>query len=432
MRVHGWREELYYVVSRVKIGTAVVVFPMSAPPFIRQAWCSTLQAALSVQGPRRVARARICLRTAHCGGGFMCGFVPSPKRWWWFVINTAPTNFFIMDALQPFVDQTRSFVKTSPWWISSLVALGSFGAARLAYQTLSVFLQTFILSGTSLRKFGAKKGAWAVVTGASDGIGKEFATQLAGRGFNVLLVARNAAVLSTVGQEIESKYPGTQTAIHTIDFAKADEAAYEAFARQVAALDVGVLVNNVGKSHAYPAYLVDTPLDEMRDIVQINVNATLRVTYSVLPGMIKQKRGLILNIGSFAGSVPSPMLATYSGTKAFLSTFTSALAEEVRQHKIVVEHVNTHFVVSKLSKIRHSSLLVPTPKSYVRSVLTKIGLACGAAYSGRPETSTPYWSHALLDWLINAVGMPWVFILYTHNLHKDIRRRALKKLAKTQ
>ena len=58
-----------------------------------------------------------------------------------------------------------------------------------------------------------------------------------------------------------------------------------------------------------------------------------------------RKCGLILNIGSFAGSIPSPMLATYSGTKAFLATFTSALAEEVKKDNIIVEHVNTYFVV---------------------------------------------------------------------------------------
>lgn len=60
---------------------------------------------------------------------------------------------------------------------------------------------------------------------------------------------------------------------------------------------------------------------------------------------VYRKRGLILNIGSFAGAIPSPMLATYSGTKAFLATFTSALAEEVKAHNIIVEHVNTYFVV---------------------------------------------------------------------------------------
>ena len=59
----------------------------------------------------------------------------------------------------------------------------------------------------------------------------------------------------------------------------------------------------------------------------------------------RRKRGLILNVGSFAGAVPSPMLAVYSGTKAFLATFSAALGEEVKQHNIVVENLNIYFVV---------------------------------------------------------------------------------------
>jgi len=177
-----------------------------------------------------------------------------------------------------------------------------------------------------------------------------------------------------------------------------------------------------------PVYFQETPKDEIADIVSININATLRVTYAVLPGMISKKRGLILNIGSFAGSVPSPMLATYSGTKAFLSTFSSALQEEVKSHKIIVEHVNTYFVVSKLSKIRKPNMLTPTPTAYVRSVLSKVGLACGAGFSGRPATSTPYWSHGLMDYAMTVIGAPSLFISYTHGLHKSIRKRALKKL----
>ncbi|KAJ7497028.1 3-ketoacyl-CoA reductase [Mycena latifolia] len=338
-----------------------------------------------------------------------------------------------MDSLQPVMDALQSFVTTQPWYLSLLLALGSFGALRFSAQTLAVLAQVFVLPGTSLKKFGAKKGggAWAVVTGASDGIGKEFALQLAKAGFNVLLVARNADLLNALGAEIESAY-GVKTAVHTIDFAKSDDAAYVALAGAMDALDVGVLVNNVGKSHAMPAYLADTPLDEMRDIVAINVNATLRVTHAVLPGMVRRKRGLVLNIGSFAGAVPSPMLATYSGTKAFLATFSAALQEEVRGHGVVVEHVNTYFVVSKLSKIRRASALIPTPKAYVRAVLGKVGLACGAGFSGRPSTSTPFWSHALLDYAMTVVGLPSLFVSYTHGLHKSIRRRALKKQEKRE
>ncbi|KAJ7817058.1 3-ketoacyl-CoA reductase [Mycena olivaceomarginata] len=288
-----------------------------------------------------------------------------------------------------------------------LARAGSFGAGRFAYQTFSVLLQTFILPGTSLKRFGTKKGAWAVMTGASDGIGKEFALQSGGsRGAGLILVARNAALLGAVGEEIQAKYPGTQTAVHTIDFAAADDRAYDALTTELDAFDIGVLVNNVGKSHAMPAYLIDTPITEIEDIVKINVGATLRVTYAALPGMIRRC--------------------------AFLATFTSARAEEVRAHNIVVEHVNTYFVVSKLSKIRRPSLLIPTPRAYVRSVLSKIGLACGAAGGARPGTSTPYWSHAAVEYVLNAVGLPGVYIWYTHAPHRDIRRRALKKLAKAQ
>jgi 17beta-estradiol 17-dehydrogenase / very-long-chain 3-oxoacyl-CoA reductase len=69
----------------------------------------------------------------------------------------------------------------------------------------------------------------------------------------------------------------------------------------------------------------------------------------------------------------------------------------------------------------------PTPSCYVRSVLSKIGLACGAACSNRPNTSTPYWSHSLLDYFINTVGWSALFVRYSHGLHRSIRKRALMK-----
>ena len=74
--------------------------------------------------------------------------------------------------------------------------------------------------------------------------------------------------------------------------------------------------------------------------------------------------------------------------------------------------------------------MIPQPGPYVRSVLRKVGLACGAAYSGRPNTSTPYWSHALLDYFITLVALPSLFISYSHALHKTIRKRALAKAAR--
>ena len=80
-----------------------------------------------------------------------------------------------------------------------------------------------------------------------------------------------------------------------------------------------------------------------------------------------------------------------------------------------------------MSKISRSTALVPTPAAYVRASLGKIGLDCGAAMTDRPNTLTAFWSHALLDYLIHVVGWKAAFISYTHALHKDIRRRALRK-----
>lgn len=112
-----------------------------------------------------------------------------------------------------------------------------------------------------------------------------------------------------------------------------------------------------------PVDYVDTPQQEIEDILAVNVNGTLGITSVILPGMVAKyvfaatsrglpanpyarKRGLILNLGSFSGAVQSPMLATYSGSKAFLSTWSDALAAEVAPRGVLVQHLNTYFVVS--------------------------------------------------------------------------------------
>lgn len=94
------------------------------------------------------------------------------------------------------------------------------------------------------------------------------------------------------------------------------------------------------------------------------------------------------------------MLATYAASKQFLASFAAALGAEVKDKGIVVELVNTYFVVSNMSKIRKASIMIPMPKAYVKTVLRKIGNWCGALHTSRPNVSTPYWSHAILDYFI--------------------------------
>ena len=223
---------------------------------------------------------------------------------------------------------------------------------------------------------------------------------------------------------LERKY-NVQTRIHSIDFSKGDKESYESLQTSLSNLNVGILINNVGKSHEMPVPFELTPSEEMESIVEININATLKVTKLVLPKLIERKNGLILNIGSFAGTVPTPLLSTYTGSKSFLVSWTQALGEEVKAKGIVVELVNTYFVVSSMSKIRRPSKMIPLPATYVRSVLRSIGLNGGSIC--RPYVGTPYWSHGVLDAILSLTGFKKLELWFNHRMQKDIRVRALRK-----
>ncbi|KND02357.1 uncharacterized protein SPPG_02827 [Spizellomyces punctatus DAOM BR117] len=295
--------------------------------------------------------------------------------------------------------------------------VGTLYLSKLAISFLCLLYRLILRPATNLRKYGAKKGAWAVVTGASDGIGKEFALQLGKAGFNVFLMARTKAKLDTVANEAKSKY-GVDAVVYPFDFAAAGDAEYEALRKQFQTLeDVGVLVNNVAVNHEMPTPFAQESEALLSAIVEVDVAAQVRLTRMILPGMTTRKRGLILNVGSVAGLIPSAYLATYSGAKAFLRTWSRALAVECRPHNVHVEHVKTYFVTTAMSKIRRSTILAPTPRDYVRSVLQS---------AGKDTDAAPYPSHAVLTWVLEKLP-EGLAIKKSADMHIDIRRRALKK-----
>lgn len=266
-----------------------------------------------------------------------------------------------------------------------------------------------------------------MVTGASDGLGKEFSLQLARAGYNILLVSRTASKLNTLAEEITSKHPSTQTKTLSMDFARNDDEDFDRLKGLVDELDVSVLVNNVGKSHDMPTPFALTPEEEMADIININCHGTLRTTQLVVPGMIQRKRGLILTMGSFGGLLPTPLLATYSGSKAFLQQWSTALGSELEQHGITVELVQAYLITSAMSKVRRTTALIPDPRSFVQSVLAKIGRNGGSpsyAYS-----SSPYWSHGIMAWFLTCITGPMNKLVVGRNraMHESIRTRALRK-----
>jgi 17beta-estradiol 17-dehydrogenase / very-long-chain 3-oxoacyl-CoA reductase len=215
-----------------------------------------------------------------------------------------------------------------------------------------------------------------------------------------------------------------------MDFAANRDEDYEKLVDIVENLDIAILINNVGLSHSIPVPFAITPKEEMKDIIGINCLATLRVTQLVLPGMIQRKKGLILTMGSFGGLLPTPLLATYSGSKAFLQYWSTALATELAGSGIDVQFVVSYLVTTSMSKIRKPSMFIPNPRNFVRSVLERIGRRGGATQMA--YTSTPFWGHALMQWwLENTVGIGGRLVVsQNRDMHQSIRTRALKKAAR--
>ena len=211
-----------------------------------------------------------------------------------------------------------------------------------------------------------------------------------------------------------------------MDFTMNDDADYENLKALIEGMDISILINNVGLSHSIPVPFALTSEEEMEDIITVNCLGTLRVTQLVVPGMTQRKRGLILTMGSFAGLLPTPLLATYSGSKAFLQHWSTALAGELAPHGIHVELVVSYLVTSAMSKIRRTSMTIPDPKSFVRSALSKIGRNGGIPYT---NTSVPYWSHGVMaSGIVSTLGAFSKTVLgINKSMHESIRTRALRK-----
>lgn len=266
-----------------------------------------------------------------------------------------------------------------------------------------------------------------MVTGASDGLGKEFASQLAGKGYNVILASRTQSKLEDVAKTIKSKYSSAQVETLAIDFSQPTDTDYIRFSKLLEGKRIVILINNVGQSHNIPVPFAETDMQEMDNIININCHATLRVTQLVLPHMLPNKKGLILTMGSFGGLTPTPLLATYSGSKAFLQHWSNALASELADKGITVHFVQAYLITSAMSKIKRASMIVPSEKTFVRSALSKVGRTGGSV--GYSYSGSPYWSHAMVAFaLIYVLGPTNKLVQRVNkNMHIDIRKRALRK-----
>jgi uncharacterized protein len=176
-------------------------------------------------------------------------------------------------------------------------------------------------------------GKWAIITGASSGIGKALALEFAAGGFNVVLTGRNEQALSQVATECRDRHRVL------VEIISAELSRSDSTDRLIAAIasqprKYEVLVNNAG--FGVKGTFSETDVQNEIDLLNVQLTAALKLTKAVLPGMIARRSGRILNVGSVYSYAPVPFQSVYSACKAFLLSFSAAIRNELAGSGVTV------------------------------------------------------------------------------------------------
>lgn len=173
----------------------------------------------------------------------------------------------------------------------------------------------------------------ALITGASGGIGEQFARIHAAKGGDLVLVARNQSRLETLKNELEKQFSISVLVIaQDLSIPNAAQTVFEA--TQAANIEVNILINNAGFGGHGKFHERDWEADLA--MIQLNIIALTQLTHLYLPAMVARNQGRVLNISSTASFIPGPLQAVYYATKAFVTSFSQAIANEVADKNITV------------------------------------------------------------------------------------------------
>ncbi|GLD46926.1 very-long-chain 3-oxoacyl-CoA reductase-like protein [Lates japonicus] len=196
-----------------------------------------------------------------------------------------------------------------------------------------------------------------VVTGATSGIGKAYASELARRGLDVVLVSRSADKLQMVAKEIEDQY-GRKTRTIQVDFTDG-HSIYPAIAKALQGLEIGILVPDAER--------------KITQVINCNMLSVPQMTRLVLPGMIERETGLIINMSSMVGTSPQPLLSLYSATKIFVSYFSQCLHAEYKSKGITVQCVAPFMVSTNMTMNMKVNCFVKSASGFAREALNTVG-----------------------------------------------------------
>nr|XP_014335898.1 PREDICTED: inactive hydroxysteroid dehydrogenase-like protein 1 isoform X2 [Bos mutus] len=272
-----------------------------------------------------------------------------------------------MAAVDSFYLLYREIARSCNCYIEALALVGAWYTARKSITVVCDFYSLirlhFIPRLVSRADLIKQYGRWAVVSGATDGIGRAYAEELASRGLNIVLISRSQEKLQM--------------------------------------------------------YFTQVSEDTLWDIVNVNIAAASLMVHIVLPGMVERKKGAIVTISSGSCCKPTPQLAAFSASKAYLDHFSRALQYEYASKGIFVQSLIPFYVATNVatpgSFLHKCPWLVPSPKVYAHHAVSTLGIS---------KRTTGYWSHSIQ--FLFAQYMPeWLWVWGANILNRSLRKEAL-------
>ncbi|KAL2762086.1 inactive hydroxysteroid dehydrogenase-like protein 1 isoform b [Daubentonia madagascariensis] len=271
-----------------------------------------------------------------------------------------------MAAVDSFYLLYREIARSCNCYMEALALVGAWYTARKSITVVCDFYSLirlhFIPRLGSRADLIKQYGRWAVVSGATEGIGKAYAEELASRGLNIILISRNKEKLQ---------------------------------------------------------YFTQVSEDKLWDIINVNIAAASLMVHIVLPGMVERKKGAIVTISSGSCCKPTPQLAAFSASKAYLDHFSRALQYEYASKGIFVQSLIPFYVATNMtapsSFLHKCPWLVPSPKVYAHHAVSTLGIS---------KRTTGYWSHSIQ--FLFAQYMPeWLWVWGANILNRSLRKEAL-------
>ncbi|XP_015250968.1 PREDICTED: testosterone 17-beta-dehydrogenase 3 isoform X2 [Cyprinodon variegatus] len=266
------------------------------------------------------------------------------------------------------------------------------------------------------KTFFTSMGEWAVITGASEGVGRAYAFALAERGMNVVIMSRTKATLDQVAKEIGEK-TGRTVKVVVADFSK--ENTFATIEEEIKDLNVGVLVNNIGVlPNIIPSrFLESEDLDKaITNVINCNVKTLCKMCKIILPGMENRRKGVIINIASGIASFPCPLYTLYAASKIFVERFSQGLQAEYKDRGILIQAVAPFGISTRMAHFQKANIVTLLPEDFVQKSLQ---------YLTAGEKTHGSLCHTILGWLLHSIPLK---VLHSEYVLQKLQNYIEKKI----